>query len=227
MLLAGRTAAERRRRRAGLRLRDFSITTKTRQRYEYAVGKVLPFLEKHQKLGAIDEILCEYVEAQWARGESVNFIADTLSGLHFFWPELRGLLREAWRLFKQWRRIEAPTRAPPITPLLVRAIVCRAVQRGDLAFATLVAVGFHALLRTGELLSVRYCDLEFNQTQGILSLQYSKSGLRTGTQEAVALRDVTTLQLLDTLYFHVYLIFQDRNCGQGLHRPSGIYSLPT
>ena len=85
MLLAGRTAAERRRRRAGLRLRDFSITTKTRQRYEYAVGKVLPFLEKHQKLGAIDEILCEYVEAQWARGESVNFIADTLSGLHFFW----------------------------------------------------------------------------------------------------------------------------------------------
>jgi integrase len=200
VLLAGRTAAERRRRRAGLRLRDFSITTKTRQRYEYAVGKVLPFLEKHQKLGAIDEILCEYVEAQWARGESVNFIADTLSGLHFFWPELRGLLREAWRLFKQWRRIEAPTRAPPITPLLVRAIVCRAVQRGDLAFATLVAVGFHALLRTGELLSLRYCDLEFNQTQGILSLQYSKSGLRTGTQEAVALRDVTTLQLLDTLF---------------------------
>jgi hypothetical protein len=95
--------------------------------------------------------VCEWFELQWERGESVNFIADTLSGLHHFWPQIRGHLKEAWRLFRQGRKVEAPTRAPPLTALLARAIVCRAVQKGQLIFACLIAVGFHALLQTGEI----------------------------------------------------------------------------
>ena len=200
VLLAGRTPAERRHNRAGLRLRDFSITAKTRARCEQAVGRLLPFLECQDNLTRLDDIICEWIEAQWARGESVNCIADALSGLHFFWPEIRGTLREAWRLFKQWRRVEAPSRAPPITQLLVRCIICRAVQRQELAFACLIALGFHALLRTGELMALRYCDIEFDLNQGVLSLGASKSGIRTGSKEAVALRDRCTLQLLDTLW---------------------------
>ena len=135
VLLAGRTAEERRRRRAGYRLRDFSISPKTRARYEQAVGKILPYLEAQKDLTQLDDIVSEWVELRWTLGESVNSIADTLSGLHFYWPQVRGLLRESWRLFKQWRRIEAPSRAPPLTVLLVKAIVSRAVQKGDLSFA--------------------------------------------------------------------------------------------
>ena len=200
VLLAGKTAAERRERRAGYKLRDFSITSKTRSRYEHAVGRLVPFLEAQRSLDHLDDIICEWIEWQWSKGESVNFIADTLSGLHFFWPQLRGILREAWRLFKHWRRVEAPSRAPPLTVLLVKAIVCRAVQKGDLTFAALIALAYHALLRTGEILSLRFCDLEFNSQCGVVSLRQSKSGLRTGTKESVAIRDSCTLQLLDTLW---------------------------
>ena len=200
VLLAGRTARERRERRAGYRLRDFCITPKTRARYEQAVGRLLPFLERQSNLSHLDDIICEWIEMQWARGMSVNSIADTLSGLHWFWPEIRGALREAWRLFKQWRRVEAPSRAPPLTVLLVKAIISRAVQKGDLSFAVLVALAYHALLRTGEALALRFCDLEFGSRCGVVSLQQSKSGLRTGSKEAVALRDRSTLQLLDTLW---------------------------
>lgn len=81
VLLAGRTPAERRRNRAGLRLRDFSITARTRARYELAVGRLVPYLEKQENLQCMDDTICEWIEAQWARGESVNFIADALSGL--------------------------------------------------------------------------------------------------------------------------------------------------
>lgn len=143
---------------------------------------------------------CDWIEAQWARGGSVNFIADALSGLHFYWPKLRGQLRTAWRLFKQWRRVEAPSRAPPITVVLVRAIVCRAVEREELDFAVLIALGFHALLRTGELLALRFCDLDIDLRCGVVSLQASKGGLRTGSKEAFAVRDACTLNLLDTLW---------------------------
>ena len=49
-------------------------------------------------------------------------------------------------------------------------------------------------------MALRYWDIEFDLNQGVLSLGASKSGIRTGSKEAVALRDRCTLQLLDTLW---------------------------
>ena len=77
-------------------------------------------------------------------------------------------------------------------------MIARAVQLDQLSFACMLALGFHGLLRTGELLKVTSQDLELSRECGILSLQQSKSGLRHGSSEAVALRDSLTLQLLDT-----------------------------
>eukprot|EP00438_Fugacium_kawagutii_P007015 Skav233751 [mRNA] locus=scaffold1792:258064:264229:- [translate_table: standard] len=199
VLLAGRSQAERRRLRAGIRLRDYTISEKTRARYSSAVAKLLPFLECQPDLTQIDQVISEWIELEWVRGTPLCHIADALSGMHHFWPELKGRLREAWRLFKSWRRIETPTRAPPITAIIVRAFIGRAVLNNQLAFATLVAIGFHGLLRTGELLALQFRDLELNRTCGIISLRATKSGQRTNTLEAVAIRDPLTLQLLDTL----------------------------
>lgn len=198
ILLAAKSQQERRKRRAGIRLRDYSISAKTRDRYEKAVGRLLPFLEAQKDLTNLDLVLCDYIELQWARGESLYFIADGLSGLHFYWPEVRGILRNAWRMFRNWRRIESPVRAPPITLLLVKAFVSHAVQLDQLPFACMVALGFHGLLRTGELLQVRSGDLELSADCGILSLKQTKSGVRAGADEAIALRDSLCLQLLET-----------------------------
>lgn len=162
VVLAARTREGRQQQRKGIRLRDFTITSKTRLRYESAVGRILPFLESQESLQDMDGIVGDFMELQWSRGESVGWIADVLSGLHFFWPELRGMLRQSWRLFRQWRRVEAPQRAPPLTLLIVQAVVARAVERADLTFAALFALGFHCLLRTGELLAVQYKDLELS-----------------------------------------------------------------
>lgn len=199
VLLAGRSQADRRRLRAGIRLRDYTITAKTRARYTAAVSKLLPFLESQPDLKDLDHVISEWVEREWVKGSPLCHIADALTGLHHFWPEIKGHIKEAWRLFKSWRRIETPARAPPLTTLLARAIIGKAVLDNELAFATLVAVGFHALLRTGELLSLEYRDIEINTTCAIHSLRNTKSGQRTGTLEAVAVRDSLTLQLLQTL----------------------------
>ena len=199
VVLAAKSVAARRLQRAGIRLRDYSVTPKTKERYSKAVAQILPFLESQPDLSDMDWLVCEWIEAQWARGTAISDIADALSGLHFFWPEIRGSLRHSWRLFRNWRRIESPQRAPPMTPLLARAIVGRAIVLGHLEFAALILLGFHCLLRTGELVVIQYQDLEFSNQCGVLSLQSSKSGLRTGSQEAVAIRDRLTLQVLATL----------------------------
>lgn len=116
VLLAGRSQAERRRLRAGIRLRDYTITAATRARYSAAVSRLVPFLESQPDLSHLDQVICEWVELEWERGQPLCHIADALSGLHHFWPEIKGRLKEAWRLFKSWRRIETPTSAP--APLL-------------------------------------------------------------------------------------------------------------
>eukprot|EP00435_Cladocopium_sp_Y103_P038382 s3254_g10.t1 len=147
----------------------------------------------------LDGVVCDWIELEWARGESIGWIADALSGLHFFWPSLRGTLRNAWKMFKSWRRIEAPQRAPPITVLIVQAVVARAVEIQDLAFATVFALSFHCLLRTGEAMALQFQDLEVSTQTGIVSVHSSKSGLRTGSEEAVSIRDPLVLDLVRTL----------------------------
>lgn len=199
LVLAGKTQQERQERRRGIRLRDFSVAEKTRLRYLSAVAKVLLILEQCPCFQDYDLWLCDWIEQQWARGEPLCYISDALSGLHFCMPESKGTLRQAWRMFKDWRKLEAPARAPPITAFLVRAIIARAVQRNRLAFATLIALGFHTLLRTGELMGLQFRDIEFTENCGVLSLHSSKSGLRTGSREVVAIRDKLTLDLVQTL----------------------------
>ena len=72
-------------------------------------------------------------------------MVDALSGLHFFWPEIRGHLRGS-----------------PVE---------KSAPSGDASPGTTPEGG---LLRTGELLKIRF--------------HQSKTGLRTGAQEAVAIR---------------------------------------
>jgi hypothetical protein len=49
------------------------------------------------------------------------------------------------------------------------------------------------------LLALQFKDLELSTETGVVSLYSSKSGLRTGTEEAVAVRDPLVLELLQTL----------------------------
>ena len=46
VVLAGKTAQARRQQRAGIRLKDYTVTPKTKARYESAVSRILPFLDR-------------------------------------------------------------------------------------------------------------------------------------------------------------------------------------
>jgi integrase len=194
LILAAKTRKGRQKQRAGIRLRDFTITAKTKARYESAVALILPFLEEQESLAFIDEVVMDWMELQWCKGETVNNIADCLSGLHWFCPEYKGRLRQSWKLFKSWRRIECPQKAAPLTVPIVCAVIARALELDALAFAALIALSFHCMLRTGEALA-----LQLGDEVGICSLYSSKSGLRTGSEEAVSIRDLLVLDLLRTL----------------------------
>lgn len=66
-------------------------------------------------------------------------------------------------------------------------------MRGELTMAALLLVGFHALLRTGELLQIRAVDFMLNQSAGLVSLPSSKSGVRNNSRESVSFHDPVVL----------------------------------
>ena len=195
----GRTAEDRRSARKGISLRAMGISSGTERRYLSAVALVLPLLESCVQLSDLDIICEEWIELQWERGTPLGIIGDALSGLHFFWPQVKGWLRGSWRLFKNWRKIEAPQRAPPLPLRTCKALVGVFLDIDQVTLAFLIGLGFHAYLRTGELLRLTFRDIHASKTQGVVTVRASKAGLRFNIDEAVTITDHTLLLMWQVL----------------------------
>ena len=198
-LLARTTRRERRKQRALINLTDSAISARTQARYYLAIRSLLPILEVTKDLSALDQKVADWVEKQWENGAIISFVSDGLCALHHFEPFTKKLIPTAWKLYKTWRKLEAPNRAPPLTRYILFSMANYALAHDDLVFTGLLLLGFFAMLRTGELLSVRPKDLIINRTRGLVSLRNTKSGQRHSASETVAFDDPFTLDTLTEL----------------------------
>ena len=194
-----RTKAERRNERSKVYLWDAAITKKTQERYYLGLAQLLPQLTEVESLIQIDEITAAWIERCWEEGESLHIVNDALCGLHHYQPWTRGHLAISWRLFKVWRKVEAPNRAPPLTQPIVYAMAMYALAHNNIVFASMLLLGFFGLLRTGELLQICCSDLLVGPKQGIISLRNTKTGLRNAAQETVAFEDDLALEVIRAL----------------------------
>ena len=139
----------------------------------------------------------ELVEELWAEGEPLGLANDMLSGLQHFVPDLRGQLRQAWRLTRAWAQAEPPHRAAPASPLLVLAVAgfCRGL--GQAGAAAMAACGFDAFLRTGELLGVRPAEVViYSASRAVIRLERTKTSVRKNAKESVVVRSPIAVRLL-------------------------------
>lgn len=185
--------------RAGISLRDAGISRDTQTRYYTAVSKLMPRIQKCSTMEQIDDAVAEWVVAEFQKGKPPCYVGDGLSGLHYYLPQTRRLLPCSWRLFGVWRKLEVPSRAPPITADLALAFCARAIELQDLEFGALILVGFHAFLRTGEILALTCQDFLLNDRTGIVRLTNTKTGRRRNVQEVVTLEDSKVRQVVQTL----------------------------
>ena len=190
--------------RANIVLADVGVSESTLARYYFAVGRMAHLLDIVHSEEQLDELVSDWIQTEFEDGCPLYLIADALSGLHHLEPYTRKKLVRSWRLYGIWRKFELPCRAPPITQDVVLAMAGWCVQHGELTMGVLLLLGFHCLLRTGELLSVRPCDFLLNDSSGLVTLPASKSGLRNNSKESVSIHDPSTLltvrYMLDAKY---------------------------
>ena len=141
-------------------LKSLTVQSATKTRYKTALDNFLNFLNNEglalpKKRDNMDNLVSDYLEYMWAQGEGRASASTFLAALQDFDPKLKNNLPGSWRLMKTWSTHETPSRAPPMTEPVMRAMVGWAVLHGHETFALSLLVGFYGLLRTGELLTVQ------------------------------------------------------------------------
>ena len=146
----------------------------------------------------MDNLVSDYLEYMWAQGEGRASASTFLAALQDFDPKLKNNLPGSWRLMKTWSTHETPSRAPPMTEPVLRAMVGWAVLHGHETFALSLLVGFYGLLRTGELLTVQAWHIHMSSPSqpAVVNLGLTKAGKRQGAAESITLTEKHVLSKL-------------------------------
>ena len=159
----------------------------------------MPYVEKIGHENQLDDIVSQWVTDAWSSGEPLLLAGDGLSALHYFQPWTRRMLPQAWKLFRTWRRIEVPFRAPPLTKALVRSMAAYELEQGHLEMSAMLLVAFHCLLRTGEFLALTADSVLLGPSAGILNLADTKTSRKHAAHDAISVTDPIALDVLRTL----------------------------
>ena len=133
--------------------------------------------------------MSDYIEHLWATGAGRSTGSNVIAALQDCQPYLKGKLTQSWRLMKTWVVNEIPNRAPPLPLEILEVMVGYALFKQQHLFALSLLVGFHGLLRTGEILSISASHVSVASPKGpaVISLGLTKGGKRQGAAESVTL----------------------------------------
>ena len=148
----------------------------------------------------LNDSLCEFIEHQWQDGAAKTDVGDLLSGVAKFVRRSRKNLGDSWLLYTYWGKHELPTRATPFTPRQAVAMYMMASDNGWFGMAVIMLVGFHCMLRTGEMRGIRAGDVSWSpgKLSAVLHLGLTKGGRRKGLlNEMVTITDANVLLLLE------------------------------
>ena len=173
-------------------LKSLTVQPVTRQRYTKARESFYAWLEAehlHLPNGAyqLDLLVGDYLEALWADGKGRAEGSNILAALQDQQPHLKGKLKMSWRLMHAWVTHEVPNRAPPLPLDCLYILVGYSLFKNMPSFALSLLLGFHGLLRTGELLSVKARHVAVFQAKGpaVITLGLTKGGKRQGAAESI------------------------------------------
>ena len=192
-IVEGLTQETRKQRRGALGpLKGLIITAATEDRYRKAAGHFFAYLRRQkepipQTPELMDALVSEFICELWEEGHSKSLAGDVISSMQHHQPSLKGQLRVSWRYFKAWQQAEVPARAPPLS-LQTLAILSGWSHKHQPYLGVALQLGFHALLRTGELLQLQAKDVTVKDDFVHLYLGHTKTSFRNANVDAVHFR---------------------------------------
>lgn len=175
-------------------LRELTVQPVTRARYSHALDDFYAYLKQENlvlppKAHQMDKVVADYLEFLWAQGSGRSSGSNVLAALQDKQPQLKGKLQESWRLMKAWVTHEMPNRAPRLPLELLECMIGYALFKQLPLFALSLVLGFHGLLRTGEIFQIcaRHVTVTRPKGPAVISLGWTKAGKRHGAAESVTI----------------------------------------
>ena len=155
----------------------------------------------------LDRVLADYGQHLWATDGSQGDLAETLNHIAKMFRWVRGQLGTAWDVRTAWQVTEPGENRAPVPPRLALALVTLFVVWEWWEVAAIIALGFEAALRPGDLLYLTRADLRFPREHGGLTgalfvvLRHSKTReLRGARWQHVRVACPTVIALLDRVF---------------------------
>ena len=175
-------------------LKSLTVQPVTRARYLDARNTFYEWLRNENLIMPhsavqLDLVLSDYLEHLWATGHGRTTGSNILAALQDVQPHLKGKLKGSWRLMKTWVTHETPNRAPPLSLDVLHLMVGYALFKQLPLLALSFLLGFHGLLRTGELLGICAKHVSITRAKGpaVISLGLTKAGKRQGAAESITI----------------------------------------
>ena len=182
-------------------LKYLGVQQRTIQLYKREVSLFFEYLALHglqlpRNFGALDLLVGEYINHLFQEGEAISKAGWLLSGLRRFMPRLRRELCVSQQWYTNWTREHTPVRATPLPWVLVRAMAGLCFREAWYHLGVSLLVGFSFFLRTQELLSLQWADVECNQQSGTIVLRLSNTKTSKQHLQALSLTHPGLLRLV-------------------------------
>ncbi len=218
LLQLGLVEAAPRRLRVEMDLRD-NVARGTRVRYAQAYQALQTWLADHrlpplgwlaaQPVAMLNDVLMMYVQHLYDENFAYTHGPFTLAAIQFFHRALHGQLRPAWQSVKAWKHAEPGELRAPIPPSVLWGLMALALGTSMTSLAVLLAVGYHALLRPGEMcrLERRHVrlpgDSGWHSNVGMVVITDPKTARTAARVQHVVLHDHLVLLLSRTVWGHL------------------------
>lgn len=152
--------------------------------------------------GIANQLLCEFINDYWTAHKSLWLPKHAVLAAQTINPALRGRLHRAWSALRSWKQHIRSESRVPIPRLLLHGLFVSLVVEGldhpkDALYwfsaAVLFNIGFHGLLRPGEMLGLRFGDLYFDCGALVIRVANPKNKNAMGYAQFATIRDPGTI----------------------------------
>ena len=177
-------------------LLDASIAASTRKRYDTAFAEFTAWANGggHSLLTptGVDAALAMWMLKKYRDGYYPSTGRAAMSAVLHRLPSCKWQLSLSSRSLRGWDRLKPPGPRPPLIWPLACAVACRAGEYGHTLIGIGVLLSFSGLLRIGEVLRIRVCDVADygdKRMAGAPDLWITLSHTKTGPNHAVSIDD--------------------------------------
>ena len=175
-------------------LRFIGLQKRTVRSYKLALTNFFDYLQDEgialpKTYHELDNLLAEYIELMYLDDRPVTYAGHLLSALKRFSPRVRHHIPLAKQYFVNWKSSQKVTQAVPMPAIVCMSLASLALSANNAPLAVLLLLSYIALLRTGEIASLRLSHISWDQNSHIIVVALPNTKTSRTAAESVLVKD--------------------------------------